>query len=522
MSSNDQFDKLRNMVLAFRMSELQTLMVFAGRSKTGRKQDLQAKAVELCKLNANDINIKIKELNSSMYRSIGPTSGSNSPPESYSSSPSTSSTSRPVPTYSNPVNIPILPTPAPTQSSHHLSYPTYPDVSLKKLPFYRLEETLLKPCSLQPTGSARFQEQKFSFILKPSEATTISSSQRKVDTRLEYRTQIQMRFSLLETSCEQDDNFPPSICVKVNNKLCPLPNPIPTNKPGAEPVRPPRPINITPLCKLSSTAPNYIDVSWAVEVGRAHTISVYMVESLNYKDLLNQLTAKGQRQPDYTRALIKEKLADQDQEIATTSCKVTLACPLGKMRMVTPARASTCDHLQCFDAQLYLSMNERKPKWVCPVCNKPALMENLLVDGFFMELMASPRLPADEHEIVLHNDGTWDPLPPKIPDHLRMPQGGPRPAAASYSLDSDDEAGGSSRFQPQTGASRTDSRLSSNSSSVDCITLDTSEDEDEGGEPPAKRSRIGGDGSPLTVSSTSSPSVFPPPGSPDCITIDDD
>merc|ERR1712203_522450 len=131
---------------------------------------------------------------------------------------------------------------------------------------------------------------------------------------------------------------------------------------------------------------------------------------------------KGQRQPDYTRALIKEKLADQDQEIATTSCKVTLACPLGKMRMVTPARASTCDHLQCFDAQLYLSMNERKPKWVCPVCNKPALMENLLVDGFFMELMASPRLPVDEHEIVLHNDGTWDPLPPKIPDHLKMPQ----------------------------------------------------------------------------------------------------
>jgi len=521
MSTNDQFDKLRNMVLAFRMSELQTLMVFAGRSKTGRKQDLQAKAVELCKLNANDINIKIKELNSSMYRSIGPTSSS--PPASYSSSPSTSSTSRPAPTYSNPVNVPILPTAAPTtqSSSHHLSYPTYPDVSLKKLPFYRLEETLLKPCSLQPSGSARFQEQKFSFILKPSEATAISSSQRKVDSRLEYRTQIQMRFSLLETSCEQDDNFPPSICVKVNGKLCPLPNPIPTNKPGAEPLRPPRPINITPLCKLSSTTPNYIDVSWAVEVGRAHTISVYMVESLDYKDLLNQLTAKGQRQPDYTRALIKEKLADQDSEIATTSCKVTLACPLGKMRMVTPARASTCDHLQCFDAQLYLSMNERKPKWVCPVCNKPALMENLLVDGFFMELIASPRLPADEHEIVLHNDGTWDPLPPKIPDHLKMPQGGPRPAASSYSLDSDDDGVGGGRAAPQQGR-RTESRLSSTSSSVDCITLDTSEDEDGGGEPQAKRARMGGDGSPLTVSSTSSPSVFHALGSPDCITIDDD
>ena len=40
-------DKYRNMVLAFRMSELQTLMVFAGRSKTGRKTDLQVNVPDL-------------------------------------------------------------------------------------------------------------------------------------------------------------------------------------------------------------------------------------------------------------------------------------------------------------------------------------------------------------------------------------------------------------------------------------------------------------------------------------------
>ena len=32
-----------------------------------------------------------------------------------------------------------------------------------------------------------------------------------------------MRFCLQETSCEQEDYFPPSINVKVNGKLCPLP-----------------------------------------------------------------------------------------------------------------------------------------------------------------------------------------------------------------------------------------------------------------------------------------------------------
>jgi len=467
------------MVQTFRMSELQSLMVFAGRSKAGRKSDLQARAVELVRLNSSDINLKIKELSSSMYRSLG--------------SSSSATTSNAGSTYTNPYTDPIPPSPPPT--AHKLVYPTYPDVSLKKLPFYKIEETLLKPCSLQPNGNGRFQDQTFTFYLTPGQSSDISnSSYRSEQGKPEYRKQIQMRFSLLETSCEQEDNFPSSICVKVNGKLCPLPNPIPTNKPGAEPKRPPRPINITPLCKLSSTTANYINVSWAVEVGRAHTVSVYQVDNLTYQDLLGQLKAKGQRQPDYTVALIKEKLADQDQEIATTSCKVSLACPLGKMRMNAPCRASTCDHLQCFDAQLYLQMNERKPKWCCPVCNKPALVENLLVDGFFTELIRSPRLPPDEHEIVLHNDGTWDPLPPKKDDYTPLvakPAPIPAPVVDTLSVDDSDTE------NPTPGPS-------SANDSIDCITLDSDSDNETFVPPPKKRRLV------------------PPPGSPDLICLDDD
>jgi len=471
------------------MSELQCLMVFAGRSKAGRKTDLQARAADLVRLNSSDINLKIKELSKNMYRALGS-----------SSAASTSSGS----TYSNPYTDPIPPA---SPKTHQLVYPTYPDVYLKKLPFYKIEETLLKPCSLQPNGNGRFQEQTFTFYLTPGQSSDISNSSYRTELgKPEYRKQIQMRFSLLETSCEQEDNFPSSICVKVNGKLCPLPNPIPTNKPGMEPKRPPRPINITPLCKLSSTTANYINVSWAVEVGRAHTVSVYQVDNLTYKDLLDQLKAKGQRQPDYTKALIKEKLADQDQEIATTSCKVSLACPLGKMRMNTPCRASTCDHLQCFDAQLYLQMNEKKPKWVCPVCNKPASMENLLVDGFFLELIRSPRLPPDEHEIVLHNDGTWDPLPPKKDDFTPLVK--PAPALATPTVldtlsveDSDNDVITPTNTPRLIGAQ-------ASSESIDCITLD-SDSEEEFAPPPKKRPRM--------LPSTDRE----PPGSPDLICLDD-
>lgn len=120
------------------------------------------------------------------------------------------------------------------------------------------------------------------------------------------------------------------ILLQVNGRLQPLPNPIPTNKPGVEPKRPPKPINITGLCKLSPTVPNYLNVSWAVEIGKGFTVSVYYVDKLSSTDLMNQLKSKGQRNADYTRALIKDKLNDKDCEISTTSCKVSVACPLGR------------------------------------------------------------------------------------------------------------------------------------------------------------------------------------------------
>ena len=298
-------------------------------------------------------------------------------------------------------------------------YPLHPDVVMKKLPFYIMNDILLKPSSLQPSKpSANFQEQSVQFNITPKAAKQIQSSKRIVSGRIEFRHQVQLRFSLLEVSCQQTDAFPKSLCVRVNGKMCPLPNPLPAPA-GTEPRRPPGPINITNLCKLKPTQQDTISVTWATEVGKAFTLSVYQVENLTHQDLLEQLRSKGVRNPDYTKALIKEKLNDQDTEIATTSCKVSLACPLGKMRMKIPARASTCDHLQCFDAQLYLMMNEKKPKWVCPVCSKTAEPMSLQIDGFFLNLVTSSRLPIDEHEIVLHNDGSWDPLVKEDPSKPR-------------------------------------------------------------------------------------------------------
>ncbi|KAJ3218326.1 SUMO ligase siz1 [Dinochytrium kinnereticum] len=83
------------------------------------------------------------------------------------------------------------------------------------------------------------------------------------------------------------------------------------------------------------------------------------------------------------------KAAIDDDEVIATSQRVSLKDPIMQSRIRHPGRASTCQHVQCFDMETYLYMNERIPTWICPVCSKQALYENLLIDGFFQDLIKS-------------------------------------------------------------------------------------------------------------------------------------
>uniref|UniRef100_A0A8C4QSJ6 Protein inhibitor of activated STAT, 1a n=1 Tax=Eptatretus burgeri TaxID=7764 RepID=A0A8C4QSJ6_EPTBU len=352
------------MVLSFRVSELQVLLGYAGRNKSGRKQELLTRALQLLRVGCSPaVQLKIKELYrrrlprhrmvnmGTVSSSTGELSGvtTTSPlavPLSYdgglpvpSSTSSTSPVAVPPLLTSGPELDRALSSAMPGSLSRHHVHPVHPDVRLKRLPFYDMLDELVKPSSLVSSNTQRFQETYFVFALTPQQVTQIGSSRDMLPgQKYDYTTQVQLRFCLSETSCPQEDHFPPTLCVKVNAKLCPLPN---------------------------------------------YSVSVYLVKQLTSASLLQRLKAKGIRNPDHSRALIKEKLtADPDSEIATTSLRVSLMCPLGKMRLSIPCRALTCTHLQCFDAALYLQMNEKKPTWVCPVCDRKAPYEVLIIDGF--------------------------------------------------------------------------------------------------------------------------------------------
>ncbi|XP_056143580.1 E3 SUMO-protein ligase PIAS2-like [Lampris incognitus] len=291
--------------------------------------------------------------------------------------------------------------------------PAHPGVQMTSLPFYDVLNVLLRPSPLLAhTVQGGVRKNYFGFALTPQQVQEVCLSKGFLPGGgSDYMVQIQLRVCLSETSCPQEDNFPHSMCIKVNRKPLRWPGSVPRQRHGAEQKRPRKPLNITSLVRLSSDVSNHITVELVHEVGKLYSMSVYLVRQLTPPLLIQKLRMKGIQNPNHSRRLIKEIFtAGPGSEIVTTSIGVSLMCPLGKMRLTVPCRAVTCSHLQCFDAALYLRMNEKKPTWICPVCDKKAAYESLIIDGLFMEILNDC---SDVDEVKFQEDGTLCPVRPK-------------------------------------------------------------------------------------------------------------
>ncbi|XP_018583895.1 E3 SUMO-protein ligase PIAS4-A isoform X1 [Scleropages formosus] len=383
-----------NMVKSFRVSDLQTLLASMGRSKSGLKQDLVGRALRLVQTEYSPELLKnVRQL----YESRFPKAAGWLPARRPDVVPVTQSTRSASPAtnghgtdYLNGV-----PKPSPTPVS---------EVKLISLPFYQTLETLVPPTELIAQNCEKLQDSPCTFELTPSQAELIrNSSELRPGTK---SVQVVLRICYTDPVGVQEDQYPPNIAVKVNQSYCHVPGYYPSNKPGVEPRRPCRPVNITPWLHLS-TATNRITVTWG-NFGKRYCVAVYIVRVFTSADLFNKLKHCSVESPERCRERIQDKLRfDPESEIATTGLRVSLICPLVKMRLNVPCRVLTCAHLQCFDAVFFLQMNEKKPTWTCPVCDSPAPFDLLTIDGLLSEILKETE---DVEEIEYLTDGSWRPI----------------------------------------------------------------------------------------------------------------
>lgn len=240
-------------------------------------------------------------------------------------------------------------------------------------------------------NSGRFNNSGHVFHLTPTQVAVIKKESRS---RKEFSVQVQVRIGLLETTSPQEDNFPPGVVVRMNGQdcFCVPSTPLPTSS-GTRG----SPIDVTRFVCLDPSEKNIVQVTYLPHF-QPYVVAVYLVRARSWEDLLKKLKLKGRRNSYYTQGMskcsrtlfqskhgifsVQQKLRADDNEIATTHLRVHLVCPLGKMRMSNPCRAVTCQHVQCFDASTYLQLNEKSSKWICPVCNMPALFKDLVIDEY--------------------------------------------------------------------------------------------------------------------------------------------
>ncbi|KAI7809983.1 protein inhibitor of activated STAT [Triplophysa rosa] len=374
------------MLEALRVTELRSLLSRMGRNKSGLKKDLTKRVVDLLQNECSyELLFAVQELHK--LRQVSKDARRSSKPNPI--------TPGPVETISMPERV--------SASKPGSLTAVSTENQMIQLPFYQTLETVLPPTPLVPVFGGPLQNSHFRFHLSASQQAQIQNAQSPSGS---MPVQVVLRICYSESIGVEEDQYPANIGVSVNHANCPVQCSYSSNKPGTEPSRPCRPIDITPLLWVSFT--NRFSVTWG-NFGKRYSVAVYLVRVVSSQELLTRLRRSSVESLELCRQRVCEKLnSDQENEITTTGLQVSLMCPLVKMRMSVACRARGCAHLQCFDASFYLQMNERKPRWTCPVCHKYAPFDALCIDSLLCEALESSG--EDVEEIEYMSDSSWKPV----------------------------------------------------------------------------------------------------------------
>ncbi|XP_043078545.1 E3 SUMO-protein ligase PIAS4b [Puntigrus tetrazona] len=370
------------MLEVLRVTELRLLLSKMGKSKSGLKKDLVKRVVDLLHSECSpELLSAVREMHN--LRQVSKDARRSSKPGA-------------VDVISMPVCV------SPEKPPSLISACTEPQMI--RLPFYQTLDTILPPTPLAPMYGGAMQNSDFFFHLSARQQAQIQNSKSSQSSS----TCVVLRMCYSESIGVEEDQYP---CIFQFHTQCLYSKGIlnipsctySSDKAGTEPSRPCRPIDLTP--GLYPTFTNRLSVVWG-NFGKSYSAAVYLVKPVSSLDLLDELRRTGVEQQELCRQRVSEKLrSDPENEVSTTGLQVSLICPLAKTRMSVPCRARGCAHLQCFDASFFLQMNEKKPRWTCPVCHRYAPFDELRIDGLLCEVLEG--CGEDVEEIEYLPDSSW-------------------------------------------------------------------------------------------------------------------
>ncbi|XP_003240550.1 E3 SUMO-protein ligase pli1 [Acyrthosiphon pisum] len=170
------------------------------------------------------------------------------------------------------------------------------------------------------------------------------------------------------------------------------------------------PINVNAIdyLHLNTVDANEITISWP-PCKRIYYMLVNLVDIISVEELVEDIKMDNDRfcLALETKKKAMELLKNSSKDLKTFN--LTLLCPINKSKMILPVKSVNCHHLQCFDLQAFIYSNKIVPTWICPICTKDCILDDLKIDSFLLFIINSIKLPKTCEEIQLDANGKWKP-----------------------------------------------------------------------------------------------------------------
>ncbi|KAI1096461.1 zf-MIZ-domain-containing protein [Rostrohypoxylon terebratum] len=262
------------------------------------------------------------------------------------------------------------------------------DNLFKNTPFYTIETRVstLYTCAVMSN-----HRNSINIVLKPNDYPGLANC---------YPHPSPMRVMVFcgdDNTGPQDIQFPQNAELKVNgadikHNLRGL-----KNKPGST-----RPVDITQHLRWRpNTYSNNIEFTYAL-TQKKYYLALYLCKAHSIDDLVAKVKTKKISKASVVKEISKKA---NDPDIVATSQVLSLLCPLTYMKLKIPCRGTSCNHIQCFDANSFMQLQEQGPTWSCPICYKPVLFEALAIDEYVEEVLKNTS--ESLHQVTIEPDGQW-------------------------------------------------------------------------------------------------------------------
>ncbi|WFD41949.1 E3 SUMO-protein ligase pli1 [Malassezia psittaci] len=289
--------------------------------------------------------------------------------------------------------------PAPPVPSSRSASAALHRLKFRPSPFYEMMEFVSSIVQVPeaPPPSGRRQVM-VAFTLSQRQRELLHDTPKRYQLRL-FCTTFEHYMASISTGHQTPVEFPFTCEASVNDKALGVSLKGSKKHPGR--VSPPN-LNRSSHLHLQPGKLNRVELAYANTTSR-HVVVVALCRITTAEQLTVQLQQRQIRTKQQTLSKMQRQAMDED--IVTGASTLKLTCPLTYMRMVTPSRADTCEHIQCFDAYSFYSMNEQSPQWLCPVCNQTINSEELRLDEYVEDILQ--RVPSEVDTVLVEPEGTW-------------------------------------------------------------------------------------------------------------------